>query len=72
MGYAIAISPCIGCGRTFAYNPVLVPSVPVNGVKEPICQACVDAANPKRIANGLEPIRVLPGAYEPAEESQLW
>lgn len=78
MGYMIAISRCFGCGRTFGYNPDLVPSVRVsyvagkpvadpNGVAEPICQACVDRANPTRLANGLPPIEVEPGAYAEQE-----
>jgi len=71
MGYAIVWSPCVGCGRVFGFNPHRVPSVPINGVREPICRDCVDRSNPTRIANGLEPIRILPGAYEPIHESEL-
>jgi hypothetical protein len=71
MGFAFCISPCIGCGRLFSYNPVRVPSLTVNGTRQPICQACVDRANPRRIANGLPPIVPLPDAYEACEESEL-
>ncbi len=67
MGYVQAMSACIGCRRGFFYNPDLVPSVRVNGEREPICQDCVNAVNPQRIANGLEPIVPLPGAYDAAE-----
>ena len=80
MGYALAISPCVGCGRIFGYNPELVPSIRVrrnpdsgqwvadpSGSAEPICAACVAAANPERVKNGLEPITVHPEAYEAAE-----
>lgn len=67
MSYMQAMSACVGCGRLFSYNPELVPSIRINGVREPICQACVDAANPRRIANKLEPIRVAPGAYDAQE-----
>ena len=78
MGYMVAMSKCFGCGRMMSYNPDLVPSVRVswtdegpvadpNGVAEPICQACVDRANPRRVAGGLDPIEVLPGAYGPEE-----
>lgn len=62
-----AMSACYGCKQFFSYNPDLVPSIVVDGVREPVCQSCVDVVNPRRIANGLEPINVLPGAYEPAE-----
>jgi len=67
MGYMLATAPCVHCKQLFSFNPDLVPSVRVNGIKEPICKACVLWANPKRIAKGLEPIRILPGAYEPQE-----
>jgi hypothetical protein len=68
MGFMVVMSACLGCRRVFSYNPDLVPSLRVNGVKEPVCQSCVDRVNPQRIANGLDPIRPLPGAYA-AQES---
>ena len=75
MAFMSAMSPCIGCGQVFSYNPDLVPSIRLNaqgqpdpnGSREPICQSCVERVNPKRIANGLQPIVILPGAYEPEE-----
>jgi hypothetical protein len=66
-GYVFAISQCYGCKIPFTYSPSLVPSIRVNGSREPICAHCVEVANPVRIANGLAPIEVLPGAYEPEE-----
>lgn len=71
MGYAMATSNCFGCGRVFSYNPVRVPSVRVRGSREPICQDCVNRANPERIKNGLEPIVPAPDAYEPVNEEEL-
>jgi hypothetical protein len=71
MAYAFCASPCVGCHRLFSYNPVHVPSLTVNGSRKPICQACVDRANPRRIANGLPPIVPLPDAYEACDESEL-
>jgi hypothetical protein len=72
MGYVFVTSQCFGCKQIFSYNPVRVPSIrDQNGERQPICQACVDRANPRRIANGLEPIVPLPGAYEPGDESEL-
>ena len=62
-----AMSECFGCHKVFTYNPNRVPSIRYNGERQPVCQACVKIVNPRRIANGLEPIEVLPGAYE-AEE----
>lgn len=71
MGYAFATSPCFGCGAVFSYNPVRVPSIRINGSREPVCRACVERVNPMRVKNGLEPIVVLPDAYEPCEEGEL-
>jgi hypothetical protein len=71
MGYAQAFSPCFQCGKTFAYNPHRVPSVKVEGNREPLCRNCVEEANPLRIKNGLPPIMINPDAYEPIHESEL-
>jgi hypothetical protein len=71
MGYALCHGSCIGCGRIFSFNPMRVPSVTINGSREPICEACVERVNPLRKANGLEPIVPFPDAYEPCDESEL-
>jgi hypothetical protein len=67
MGYMFCTAACINCKRLFTFNPNTVPSVNVNGSRQPICRPCVEWANPQRVAKGLEPIRVLPGAYEAQE-----
>ena len=64
-------SQCFGCKRVFAFHPNKVPSCPVNGTRQPICQTCVDVVNPRRVAGGLDPIVVKPGAYGPAFEHEL-
>lgn len=68
MGVVFVMGACYGCGKPFGFNPHLVPSIPINGVREPICPDCVAIANPRRKANGLPEIQVLPGAYEPIDE----
>ena len=70
-GWVTCVSACVGCGRTFAYHPHKVPSVVVNGTREPVCEACVERANPTRVANGLAPIVPLPGAYDGCPEEEL-
>jgi len=67
MGYVQCIALCVGCKQLFAFNAERVPSITIDGVKQPICRDCVARVNPRRIANGLEPIVPLPGAYEPEE-----
>ena len=71
MGYALAMSPCIGCGRVFSYNPLRVPSLTVNGTREPICQNCVNHYNPIRRQGGLPEIIPAPDAYEAVDEREL-
>jgi hypothetical protein len=67
MAWMSAMGECYGCKRIFSFNADLVPSLKVDGVRQPICQDCVDRANVKRKLNGLDPITPLPGAYEPQE-----
>lgn len=71
MGYITVLSACYGCKQLFTYNPARVPSIRINGLREPVCAACVARVNPERIARGLDPIVPLPGAYEPADEFEL-
>ncbi len=71
MGYVLAFSSCYGCGAPFSYNPNKVPSIRINGIREPVCKSCIERANPQRIANGLEPIVPAPDAYEYADENEI-
>lgn len=71
MGYAYAMSGCICCSALFSYNPMRVPSVRINGKREPVCQSCVAIANSQRILNGLPPIVPFADAYEPIDEHCL-
>jgi hypothetical protein len=70
-GFVLAHSECIGCGRIFAYNPNRVPSLRVNGQREPVCLDCVHQVNPMRVKNGLQPIIPHRDAYEPLPEDEL-
>lgn len=71
MSYMWCHGHCYTCGVFMSFNPVKVPSLPghltKSGEKEPICEACIHKANPERKKNGLPPITILPGAYEPEE-----
>jgi hypothetical protein len=40
-------------------------------VREPVCRACIEAANPRRKANGLAEIEIQPDAYEAIPEEEL-
>jgi hypothetical protein len=67
MGWEMVMGPCFGCKRTFGFNVEHVPSILVDGVKQPVCRDCIVRVNPQRVANGLEPIVPHPDAYEPRE-----
>jgi hypothetical protein len=70
-GYVTAMGSCIGCKRLFSFNPVRVPSITINGSREPICRDCVERVNPTRIKNGLPPIVPHDDAYDACDESEL-
>lgn len=69
--FAMGYGECWGCGLIFGFNPKRVPSIIVGDTREPICEGCVEDANPQRIANGLKPIEVHPDAYEAIDEREL-
>jgi hypothetical protein len=71
MGYALCMGSCFACRKPFAFNPLRVPSIRVRGSREPVCRECIEAANPMRIANGLEPIVPAPDAYDACDEGEL-
>ena len=71
MGVALAMSPCFGCKRIFAYNPMHVPSIRIGGERQPICLDCVHRCNPARVKQGLAPIIPHKDAYEPCNEEEL-
>jgi len=68
MGYISIIGQCYSCGKPFHFHPNLVPSLRINGVREPICKDCVDRANPIRKKKGLPEITYEPDAYETGQD----
>jgi len=71
MGYISVLGACYACGRLFDFNPIHVPSIRVDGERQPICQACMERANRERVARGLEPFAIHPNAYEPEPEQNV-
>jgi hypothetical protein len=71
MGYYLVTSPCVSCKHVMSYHPHKVPSIRVNGTREPLCRSCIERANPIRIENGLEAIPIAPDAYEPCAEEEF-
>jgi len=71
-GYCLMIGSCYGCGAPLQFNPNKVPSIRVNGEKQPLCRACFDRWNQiHRVSQGLEPIPLDPQAYEPEPEENV-
>ncbi len=70
-GYVFCLGSCICCRRTFTFNPVAVPSLRVNGTREPVCGTCMATANKERRARGMPGLPVREDAYEPAPEEVL-
>jgi hypothetical protein len=71
MAWVMAAGACIRCKKVFYFNPHLVPSVVVEGEREPLCPACVTVLSQLREQMGLTPIEVLDGAYEPLPAEEL-
>jgi hypothetical protein len=71
MGYALAMGHCIHCQVPFAFNPIRVPSIRVNGKREPVCEACAKRINEFRASHGLDTWDIAPDAYEGVAEEEL-
>lgn len=68
MAYMIVHGYCCACQTFISFNPDYVPSLRVNGTKEPLCRGCYAHWNEMhRTSKGLEPIPLHPDAYQPLE-----
>ena len=66
MSYSLTHAPCAACQKLISFNPDHVPSITIDGQREPICEDCHGQWNQlHRIDNGLEPIALHPQAYAP-------
>ncbi len=70
-GYVFITGSCYGCKKLFSFHPNKVPSLRVNGMRMPFCKHCIDAANPKRIENGLPVLTYSDDAYEGCPEEEV-
>ena len=68
MGYSFVLGNCVGCKRFISFNPTHVPSLVVNGTREPLCRACHARWNEiHRTSKGLSEVPLHPLAYDPEE-----
>ena len=66
--YMMAWGNCINCKGFMGYNPDKVPSLRIEGEREPLCEACFNEWNQiHRIRKGLKPIPLNKEAYTPQE-----
>jgi hypothetical protein len=68
MGYAIMLGFCVACKQPISFNPRKVPSLKVDGIRQPICKSCADRWNVLHPENA-RPIQ--DGAYEHFDENEL-
>jgi hypothetical protein len=68
MGYAIMFGICIACKGDMHFNPHKVPSLMINGKREPICEACANRWNQLH-PEAAKPIQE--GAYRHFDENEL-
>jgi hypothetical protein len=72
MGYALCLGSCVNCRRPISFNPVAVPSLVVNGSREPLCIDCYERWNEiHRTSKGLEKVPLHPDAYGACEDTEL-
>ena len=69
-GYVICMATCWCCKHPFACNDHKVPSLRIDGVKQPLCRLCVETANTRRLALGQPPHFIHPDAYNPRREDE--
>ena len=63
------IGSCFACSKVITFDPHKVPSLTIDGIREPICSSCHARWNEiHRTSKGLEPIALDPNAYGYAEE----
>jgi len=71
MAYMSLLSACYLCRRLFFYNPVRVPSVVVDGRREPLCEPCVTSVNAERARRGLAEWTIYPDSYDAVDEQEV-
>lgn len=68
MGYAVMFGECCACHKPIFFNPHRVPSLTINGVREPLCIDCAIRWNELHPDNAREIDRE---AYAPIDENEL-
>ena len=72
MSYMMVVGACVSCRAFITFHPDFVPSIRVEGEREPLCRACFTRWNEiHRVSKGLEPLSLHSQAYvgDPNDES---
>jgi len=68
MAWMFVQGSCVACNAFISFNPNRVPSISVDGRREPLCELCHARWNKiHRTAKNLEPVPIHPDAYGPEE-----
>jgi hypothetical protein len=68
MAFMYGHGHCINCRARISFNIDFVPTLRVNGEREPLCRSCHAKWNEiHRTSKGLDPVPLHPEAYEPQE-----
>ena len=70
-GYVFCLGVCYACKQVFTFNPLYVPSLTIEGAREPLCRSCIERANVIRKNKGMPSLEIHPQAYEPLPEGEL-
>lgn len=71
MGYVTVFSTCYTCNGFMSFNPNKVPSLRINGERQPLCEACANKYNATRKKMGLPTTEIDPDAYGSADEDEV-
>ena len=67
-GFMLVHGNCVACTSVISFNPEKVPSLVVDGRRQPLCRSCHKRWNEiHRGSKGLPDIEIQEGAYEPQE-----
>lgn len=70
--YCFVIGTCCGCRAVITFDPEHVPSLRVQGERQPLCRGCHARWNEiHRTSKGLAPIAAHPGAWPSDERSEI-